>query len=151
MTREQLSNMLGMAAVVFLWGNIRPKAGVAAGIYESTVSSSSYYAKCLIIFQDNSRQDWILIVLIRKHYNNVTHAKKHHSHSPMLCAKQQGTHSSGSSWNLTCRIESSNSSRAKLNILILIPSPFFILTAATFSPPVIWAEALNILLLMDCL
>lgn len=42
-TRQQLSNMLGMAAILFLWGNIRPKAGVAAGICESTVSSSSYY------------------------------------------------------------------------------------------------------------
>jgi len=55
MTCEQPSDMLGVAAVVSLWGNILPKAGVAAGVYESPVSSSSYYTKFLIIFQDSSR------------------------------------------------------------------------------------------------
>ena len=54
-TREQPSNVLGVAAVVSLWGNILPKAGVATGVYDSTVSSSSYYTKFLIIFQDSSR------------------------------------------------------------------------------------------------
>lgn len=54
-THEQPSNMPGVAAVVSPWGNILPKAGVAAGIYDSTVSSSSYYTKFLIIFQGSSR------------------------------------------------------------------------------------------------
>lgn len=54
-THEQPSDVLGVAAVVSPWGNILPKAGVAAGIYDSTVSSSSYYTKFLIIFQDSSR------------------------------------------------------------------------------------------------
>lgn len=54
-TREQPSNVLRVAAVVSLWGNILPKAGVAAGVYDSMVSSASYYTKFLIIFQDSSR------------------------------------------------------------------------------------------------
>lgn len=54
-TREQPPNVLGVAAVVSLWGNILPKAGVAAGVYDSMVSSASYYTKFLIIFQDSSR------------------------------------------------------------------------------------------------
>lgn len=59
-------------------------------------SSCNYYAKFLIIFQDSCRTGSQLHFAIRKHYNCMTHAKKHHGPSTMLqLRQQQGTSHSG--------------------------------------------------------